>query len=295
MPVRPFRPEDAPALAALSAACLRAEADFALNPLWESPAELFAEFARHGIDPEEHMLVDEAGDGSLVGLSGFLRRPGANLAGLLCPVVDARERGQGHGGTLLRAALDHGARELGIKLVVAGIGTRNRAGYSLLTSQGFRPVRQHFLMRCETAPELVPSPVADVAFENATAEDAEAIHAIYEACGFEPRSAEQMTAAIADAGRAHAVARHGKRVVAFTEIETHWPARVWVAYVGVTPELRAQGLGSALTAWAVRQRFEDGAKNALLMLSPANRTAFRAYEKVGFRRHRTFDVLERGL
>ena len=38
MSVRPFRPEDAPALAALSAACLRAEADFALNPLWESPA-----------------------------------------------------------------------------------------------------------------------------------------------------------------------------------------------------------------------------------------------------------------
>ena len=31
------------------------------------------------------------------------------------------------------------------------------------------------------------------------------------------------------------------------------------------------------------------------MLSPANRTALRAYEKVGFRRHRLVDVLEKNL
>jgi hypothetical protein len=31
------------------------------------------------------------------------------------------------------------------------------------------------------------------------------------------------------------------------------------------------------------------------VLSPANREALRAYEKVGFRLHRTFDVLERAL
>ena len=33
----------------------------------------------------------------------------------------------------------------------------------------------------------------------------------------------------------------------------------------------------------------------LLALSPANRNALRAYEKVGFRLHRVFDVLERDL
>jgi predicted GNAT family acetyltransferase len=68
-----------------------------------------------------------------------------------------------------------------------------------------------------------------------------------------------------------------------------------VAYVGVVPELRARGLGSALTAWALDRRFEAGAETALLMLSPANRTAVRAYEKVGFRRHRLVDVLEKNL
>ena len=31
------------------------------------------------------------------------------------------------------------------------------------------------------------------------------------------------------------------------------------------------------------------------MLAPANRTALRAYEKVGLRRHRLVDALEKGL
>ena len=84
-------------------------------------------------------------------------------------------------------------------------------------------------------------------------------------------------------------------MVAFVELETHWPRRPWVAYVGVAPELRARGVGSALTAWALARQFEAGAESALLMLSPANRTALRAYEKVGFRRHRLVDVLEKSL
>ena len=83
--------------------------------------------------------------------------------------------------------------------------------------------------------------------------------------------------------------------MAFCEIETHWPERVWVAYVGVTAERRDRGVGSALVAWTLEHCFDAGAKSALLMLSPANRTALRTYEKVGFRRHRLVDVLEKGL
>jgi predicted GNAT family acetyltransferase len=65
--------------------------------------------------------------------------------------------------------------------------------------------------------------------------------------------------------------------------------------VGVSPALRDHGLGTALTAWALAERFDAGASSALLVLSPSNRTALRAYEKVGFRLHRVFDVLERWL
>jgi ribosomal protein S18 acetylase RimI-like enzyme len=294
MAIRPFRPEDAPALVALSAACARSEGDFVLNPYWETREELFAEFERFGIDPEEHLLVADDGDGEAVGMVGFLRRPGASAAGIFCPIVLRDERRRGLGGELIRAALRRGP-ELGIKLATAGIGTRNRAGYSLLTAHGFRPVRQHFLMRCDAAPALPAAARDDLTFDAAKPDDAEAILEVYLACGFEERGTDAMRSALVDGRHAHAVARRAGEVVAFAEIETHWPERVWVAYAGVTSELRDRGVGSALVAWALVRQFEKGARSALLMLSPANRTALRAYEKVGFRRHRLVDVLERKL
>ena len=62
MPIRPYRAKDASALAALAVECARGEADFVLNPLWESADELTAEFGRFGIRPEEHVLVADEGD-----------------------------------------------------------------------------------------------------------------------------------------------------------------------------------------------------------------------------------------
>jgi ribosomal protein S18 acetylase RimI-like enzyme len=291
--IRPFQPSDAPALVELSAWCARGESDFVLNPLWEAEAELFAEFERFGIEPAEHLLVADAGDGEQLGLAGFLRLPKAATAGLFCPIVKRSARGRGLGGELLRAALRLGG-SLGIALAAASIGTRNRAGYSLLTSHGFRPVRQHFLMRCD-APQAAEPPFAGIAFGEAAADDAHAILSIYAACGFEERSLAAMEGVLADGRHAVGVAREEGRVVAFAELETHWPRRVWVAFVGVAPELRDRGLGSALVSWALARRFHGGAETALLMLSPANRTALRAYEKVGFRRHRLVDVLERSI
>ena len=295
MPIRAFRAQDAGALVALSMQCSRGEADFVLNPMWESEDELFAEFQRFGIDPAEHLLVADAGDGEVLGLAGFLREQRAATAGMFCPIVRRNQRGRGLGGELLREAMAHGSKKLGIGLAAAGIGTRNRAGYSLLTSHGFRPARQHFLMRCEGARGSSEAPSPDLVQDVAKPDDAQAILDLYAACGFEPRSLERMQAVLNDRGHAHAVSRREGRVVAFVELETHWPRRVWVSYVGVTPELRALGVGSALTAWALERQFAAGAQSALLMLSPANRTALRAYEKVGFRRHRLVDVLEKSL
>lgn len=295
MTTRLYRPEDAPAVARLSAACARSEADFVLNPMWETEDEMAAEFTRHGISPEEHLLVADGGAGDVLGLSGFLRSYGSEAAGMFCPIVDRRERGHGLGGELLRATLDHGLRKLGICVVTAGIGTRNRAGYSLLTSHGFRPVRQHFLMRCDLKPAAMPVPETDLELGLAQASDLAAILEIYGACGFDARGAEQMRTLFEDRRHVHAVARHDGKVVAFAELETHWPRRLWVSFVGVSGALRDRGVGSALVAWAVARQFEAGAQQAQLLLSPSNRTAVRAYEKVGFRRARLLDVLVRGL
>jgi len=293
MPIRPFRPEDAPTLAALAAGCARGETDFVLSPLWEEADELFAEYDRHGIDPAEHLRVAEAGDGSVAGCVGFVRRPGASVAGLVCPVVERSERGHGLGGELLRDALSWGRSELGIRIVSAAIGIRNRAGYSLLSAMGFRAARQHYLMRLDAPPTATPP--AGVEIGLATAGDAEGVLAIYRACDFEPRDLDTMTARMASDCTIHVVARRDGELMGFAEIETHWPRRPWVAYVGVAPAMRDQGLGTALVAAALERPFAEGARAALLLLSPGNRTAVRAYEKVGFQRHRLVDVLDRGL
>jgi ribosomal protein S18 acetylase RimI-like enzyme len=297
MPIRPYRPSDAPALAALAVDCARGEADFVLNPLWESADELVAEFERFGIRPEEHMLVAEEGDGGdAQGMVGFLRRPKDPSAGMLCPIVRRKDRGRGVGGELLRAAQRLGADRLGIELATAGIGTRNRAGYSLLTSHGFRPVRQAYVMKIERAPVVPDEPLAGLEVEVAGVDDSQAILELYLACGFEPRNEEQMRAALGDGRHVHALARaSGGGIAAFVELETHWPQRPWLAFTGVAKERRDQGVGSALVAWLLARQFQAGAKAALLALSPANRTALRAYEKVGFRRFRLIDALEKKL
>jgi ribosomal protein S18 acetylase RimI-like enzyme len=54
-------------------------------------------------------------------------------------------------------------------------------------------------------------------------------------------------------------------------------------------------VGSALVAWSLARCFEAGATSALLLLTPSNREAVRAYEKAGIRRYRVVDVLEKKL
>jgi ribosomal protein S18 acetylase RimI-like enzyme len=294
MTIRLFRSEDAAAVVQLAAVCARTESDFVLNPMWEDEQEFRAEFERHGIAPEEHLLVAEGLGGEVLGLSGVLRRPGVAAGGLLCPVVARAERGRGIGGELLRATLELSAGKLGLHLAAAGIGTRNRAGYSLLTALGFRPVRQHFLLRCDTRPDG-PAPPEGASLEAATEADLEAIHGLYEASGFEPRGADAIRGAFLDGRHAFAVAHFEGRTAGFVELDVYWPRRSWVAFVGVSPGLRGRGLGAALVAWALARRFEAGARSALVILSPANRTALHAYQNVGFRLHRVLDVLELAL
>ena len=294
MAIRPFRPEDAGALAALAAACARGEPDFVLHPLWETEEELFADFERHGIEPEAHLLVADAGDGRALGEAGFLRFPNDTAAALIPPVVERRARGEGLGGALLRGALELG-QELHVKHASAAIGSRNRAGYSLLTAYGFRPVRQHFLMRCDRALAPAVTEPAGISLAPATPSDLAAISDLYAEAGFPERTPEAMARALADGDHVHAVARSNGDVIGFVELDSFSKRRVWVSFVGVARDLRERGVGSAIVRFALARAFEAGADQALLLLSPSNRAAVRAYEKAGFRRHRMIDVLERGL
>jgi len=290
--IRPFRRSDAEPLARLAATFARAETDFVLNPLWETEDELFAEFERHGIAPEEHLLVAEDEIGGPLGVVGFLRYAGEGTAALIAPIVEREERGRGVGGRLLRAAFELGG-SLGIKLITGALGSRNRSGHSLLTAHGFRPVRQHVFMQCGQ-PRTVPA-AAGIEFGVAGEADVDEMLELLTEAGFPRPTEERMRRELADGKHAWAVAKKDGHDIAFVELETHWPRRVWVSYVGVVGSSRERGVGSSLVAWALGQQFDRGAEKAMLMLSPANRAALRAYEKVGFDRFRLIDVLEKPL
>jgi GNAT superfamily N-acetyltransferase len=290
--IRPFRPSDAEPLARLAATFARAETDFVLNPLWETEDELLAEFDRHGISPEEHLLVADDGVGGALGVVGFLRYAGESTAALIAPIVEREERGRGVGGRLLRAAFEL-AEKLGIRLITGALGSRNRSGHSLLTAHGFRPVRQHVFMQCDQ-PRPVPA-AAGIELALAGEGDVVPLLELLTEVGFPRLTEEAMRRELMNDKHVYAVARREGEDVAFVELETHWPRRVWVSFVGVTPALRDRGVGTSLVAWALARQFEQGAERAMLMLSPANRAALRAYEKVGFDRFRLIDVLEKPL
>ena len=292
--IRPFRDTDAADLVRLATASARGEADFVLHPLWESDDELYAEFELHGIEPEENLLVADDGGGAPLGAAGLLRFPGDTATALISPFVARGARGKGVGGELLRSALDLGKRQ-GLKLATAAIGSRNRSGYALLAAHGFRPVRQHFFMRCNRELQAAGALPAGVELGAAGPTDLPAIHGLYVEANFPNRTPEASQRALLDGRHAHAVARRGNEVVAFVELDMHFAERPFVSFVGVDPSLRDRGVGTALVRWALAREFERGARSALLLLSPANRSALRAYEKVGFRRHRLVDVLERGI
>lgn len=294
MAIRPFRGDDAAALAAIAAGCARNEADFVLQPLWETEEELFADFDRHGTDPEDYLLVAESDEGRALGMAGFLRFPQDPSAALIPPVVERAARGRGLGGELLRAALALG-RERDVKLAIAALGSRNRSGHALLTAYGFRPVRQHFLLRCDGAGAPAGALPVGTNLEPARAADLPEIAELYAEAGFPERTPEAMRRAYDDGHHAHAVARLDGKVVGFVELDAFSSRRVWVSFVGVRRDLRERGVGTGIVRFALERAFARGAEHALLLLSPANRAAMRSYEKAGFHLHRVIDVLERGL
>ena len=67
------------------------------------------------------------------------------------------------------------------------VGPRDRSvTQRILTALGFRPVRQHFLMRCEARP--ASEPVPGYLLEDAKPDAAAAVHALHLECGLAPRS-----------------------------------------------------------------------------------------------------------
>ncbi|MEB3828605.1 GNAT family N-acetyltransferase [Phormidium sp. CCY1219] len=82
------------------------------------------------------------------------------------------------------------------------------------------------------------------------------------------------------------VAIDADSIVGFVAVKLHWEERMGEIYmVAVDPDLQGQGIGSALTAFALDWMKEAGMSIAMVETGgdPGHARAGHTYEKVGFR------------
>lgn len=124
--------------------------------------------------------------------------------------------------------------------------------------------------------------------EAATADDAEAVVALWQACGLtrpwnDPGA--DFVRALGDAASAVLVARSGAGVTGsvMTGFDGH---RGWVYYLAVAPHARGAGLGRALMAAAEAWLAARGAPKIQLMVRDDNDAAIGFYEALGLERQK---------
>jgi [ribosomal protein S18]-alanine N-acetyltransferase len=97
------------------------------------------------------------------------------------------------------------------------------------------------------------------------------------------RSFESALQALQDPGKElHIVpARDGVGVAAFVLIEMRGPLAGYIQSICVGPDLRGQGVGAALIAWAEQRIFHDS-PNVFICVSSFNIGARRLYQRLGY-------------
>jgi len=77
------------------------------------------------------------------------------------------------------------------------------------------------------------------------------------------------------------IVRSGGERAAFLVLDLHGPIGGYVQTIGVAPEMRGRGVGSAALRWAEARIFQKH-RNVLLCVSSFNRDAQRLYRRAGY-------------
>jgi mycothiol synthase len=113
------------------------------------------------------------------------------------------------------------------------------------------------------------------------------------------RSVDDVIASYRAAGRFNPnhwfIARHRGRDVGCLLVTHHLNNDWELAYLGVIPEARGQGIGVELTVQAQRLAADTGAAQMMLAVDAENFPAVALYESVGFKRHEPHSVFSRIL
>ena len=282
MRLRPPRPDDAEAVAALVIAGDVAdvgEADYTLGDLQD-------EWSASDFVLERDAVVAEQ-DGVLVGYAGLRGRNA--LA-----VVHPEREGEGIGAALLDWCEARGPR-------AQGVGERNAAARALLESRGYVPVRHYWRMDLELHGPAEPEPPPGVTLrELRLPEDGDALYAVSDAAfaanadyrgesrerfGHEHLGAHDLDPSLSRA------AERGE-LVGFA-LTRRWPEAVaYVDLLAVHPDAAGQGIGGTLLRAVFAAAAHAGFARVQLGVASDNPNATRLYEKVGMTRRFRVDAYE---
>lgn len=267
--IRTITPADYPAVAALADDAARRT--LLGRPLWETAADVAAEVEslRNGA-----IMIAEADDGTVAGLSGYRLLPGGEAA-IYGPLVAA----EGHGvGAWLESRVVSMAEQQGARSYSLLVGTNNQAGNAWAQWRGYlRDTEEPEQLLTWLYPgELSPCRLAEGALvRQAHAGDLGRVEALFgeafprELAG--PQGWLDQCWVIELAGQ----------VEGFLRLD---PSTAWMEYLCVNPDRRRQGLGSSLLAGVVRQFWERDSRKVGLAVPLDDTAPVSLFRRLGFRR-----------
>jgi mycothiol synthase len=277
---RPARPEDAAAVAELTAA---------YDLRWCGVADTSAEdILGHwrGIDLERDTWLWEL-DGRVAAFGVlFVRHERLHSDGYVHPDL----LGRGFGSAIIER-MEVRARELGFDKIGAATLAADEPGLRLFESRGYRDVRHFFRMAIDLdSPPPEPSWPARLEPRPVEPEHLRAFHAakgeaFAKEWGYVPESFEAFEARVVDGPRADlslwTAVWDGDRIAA-TLIAGQELGGGWIASIGVREPWRRRGLGLALLQRSFGQLWERGERRVQLGVDAGNATgAIRLYERAG--------------
>jgi mycothiol synthase len=262
--------------------------------------EIAAPEIRHWFTlPEIWIRVAER-DGRLVGYVDAVRRGRDEATELDVRTLD-REAAE----TLLGAAEESASTPL-VRVVAQG---EDRVLPKIVEQAGWRPVRRSYQMRIELGDDLPEPRLPDgIAVRPLEPADERRVHeannaAFAEDWNFRPQPFEQWRDD--NFGRENFdhslswIAEHDGRLVGFSANAWHFsgdPEFGWVGILGVLPDWRHRGLGTALLQQSFQEFGRRGAKRVGLGVDAQNETgAVQLYERAGMHVHRVNVMYEKAV
>jgi mycothiol synthase len=282
--IRPFTPEDFPAIAEFLA---------------DDETHLFGRPSRLGVPdvkawlakpdlPHDTWLFEDRG--GIVAL-GWAEKE-EHDRGFAVGVVHREWRGRGLGSQLIELS-ENRLRALGIARVHSVSLAPDLAARPLLESRGYREVRRFWEMTIELGDDLPPDPLLPEGFRvepfspeiagafHAALEEAFADHWEFRPTAFEDWWQRQLAKPDHDPSLWFLVRSEGI-VVAATRNDPERAGGGWIGALGVRPEWRGRGLAKALLLHSFREFHRRGKRRVGLGVDSENATgATKLYESVG--------------